>query len=121
MIALYLTDFDRSLDDSLYTQLYEKIRGEILKGNARTGEKLPSLRSLAQQTGLSVTTVGQAYEQLATEGYILSRPQSGYYVAQLPEGAFDPPAARQEFVSYTALTFQTSPIRLLLTTTWKLL
>ena len=81
MIALYTTDFKRSSGASLYTQLYEKIRGEILKGNARTGERLPSLRGLAQQTGLSVTTVGQAYEQLATEGYILSRPQSGYYVA----------------------------------------
>ncbi len=102
MITLYSTDFDRRSGTSLYTQLYEKIRGEILSGNAQRGERLPSLRSLAQQTGLSVTTAGQAYEQLATEGYIYSRPQSGYYVAELPQAAFDPPREEREFVKYTA-------------------
>ena len=71
----------------LYIQLYRHIKTEILKGNLSVGERLPSLRNLASESGLSVTTTGQAYEQLLTEGYIISKPQSGYYVAEIPTTA----------------------------------
>lgn len=74
-------------DTSLYIQLYRHIKGEILSGNLRIDEKLPSLRKLAQESDISVTTVSQAYNQLLTEGYIASRPQSGYYVAEIPTTA----------------------------------
>ena len=74
-------------DASIYIQLYRHIKSEILGGNIQVGEKLPSLRKLAQESDISVTTVGQAYEQLLTEGYIISRPQSGYYVAEIPTAA----------------------------------
>ena len=70
-----------SSDAPLYIQLYRHIRSEILTGGLSAGEKLPSLRSLAAETGVSVTTAEQAYSQLLTEGYLVSRPQSGYYVA----------------------------------------
>ncbi len=102
MISLYSTDFDRSLKAPLYTQLYEKIRSGILGGSLQRGERLPSLRALAQQSGLSVTSAQLAYDQLQTEGYIYSRPQSGYYVAELPQAAFDPQKTEREFVQYTA-------------------
>ncbi len=71
----------------LYIQLYRHIKNEILEGNLAIGEKLPSLRQIATDTGLSITTTGQAYEQLLTEGYITSKPQSGYYVAEIPTTA----------------------------------
>ena len=74
-------------DASLYIQLYRHIKGEILSGNLHIDEKLPSLRKLAQESDISVTTVSQAYNQLLTEGYIASRPQSGYYVAEIPTTA----------------------------------
>ena len=74
-------------DASIYIQLYRHIKSEILGGTLQVGEKLPSLRKLAQESDISVTTVGQAYEQLLTEGYIISRPQSGYYVAEIPTAA----------------------------------
>ncbi len=67
---------------SLYVQLYEYLRQEISNGRIETGERLPSLRSMASAVGMSVTTVKQAYEQLMAEGYLVSRPQSGYYAAQ---------------------------------------
>ena len=67
---------------SLYVQLYEYLRQEISNGRIETGERLPSLRSMASASGMSVTTVKQAYEQLMAEGYLISRPQSGYYAAQ---------------------------------------
>lgn len=74
-----------SLDTPLYLQLYGYIRNAILAGNIQPGEKLPSLRRAAKDLRLSVTTVEQAYSQLAVEGYISSRPQSGYYASSIPQ------------------------------------
>lgn len=66
---------------SQYLQLYDYIRSAILNGEIQRGEALPSLRALAQELGISITTVQQAYNQLSVEGYIYSKPQSGYYVS----------------------------------------
>ena len=63
-----------------YLQVYDYIKKAILSGEITEGEKLPSLRSLAKSTTLSVTTIEQCYNQLLVEGYIYSRAQSGYYV-----------------------------------------
>ena len=70
----------------LYLQLYRHIRSAILAGEIRAGERLPSLRSLSKSLKLSITTVEQAYNQLAVEGYIQSRPQSGYYTCDIAAG-----------------------------------
>lgn len=68
----------------LYIQLYEYIRSEIITGNMEEGAKLPALRRLAKDLNLSITTVEFAYNQLSVEGYIESKPQSGFYVAKIP-------------------------------------
>ena len=67
----------------LYIQLYRYIREAILHGEIKPGEKLPSLRRTARDLHLSTTTVQQAYAQLTVEGYIDSRPQSGYYACHI--------------------------------------
>lgn len=72
---------DRNSSDSLYTQLYKYLRGEILAGRMDAGERLPSLRSMAKMLGLSITSVKTAYDQLLVEGYLISKPHSGFYVA----------------------------------------
>jgi len=77
-----LTDRDRT---PLYLQLFTYIRDAILQKNILPGEKLPSLRSLAKTLNLSVTTVELAYSQLLVEGYISSKPQSGYYINAIPK------------------------------------
>ena len=74
-------EFDRNSSKSLYAQLYEYLRDEILTGNIKAGERLPSLRSMADMLNISITTVRIAYDQLLVEGYIVSRPQSGFYAA----------------------------------------
>ena len=79
MISL---EFDYNSAKSLYVQLYEYLKEEITEGRIETGERLPSLRNLADTLGVSVTTVKTAYEQLIVEGYMISKPQSGYYAAQ---------------------------------------
>lgn len=75
--------FDDTRQKPYYLQLYSYIKEAILSGEMKEGEKLPSLRSLAVSTGLSITTVEQSYNQLLVEGYIYSKPQSGYYVSRV--------------------------------------
>lgn len=64
----------------LYQQLYNSISGAIESGNLPQGTKLPSIRKLSEDLHLSRTTVESAYQQLCVEGFIVSRPQSGYFV-----------------------------------------
>jgi GntR family transcriptional regulator/MocR family aminotransferase len=70
----------------LYHQLYQYIKNSVLDGSVKPEEKLPSLRRLSKDLGLSLTTVELAYNQLLVEGYIYSRPQSGYFVNQISAG-----------------------------------
>ena len=67
----------------LYLQLYDAVKQQILSGEMKSGEKLPSLRALSRDLGLSITTAELAYNQLLVEGYITSRPKSGYYIAEI--------------------------------------
>ena len=74
---------DESRKKPYYMQLYDYLRNAVLSGEIGENERLPSLRSLAGSTGLSITTVEKAYNQLLVEGYITSRAQSGYYAAHI--------------------------------------
>ncbi|MDE7031200.1 MAG: PLP-dependent aminotransferase family protein [Lachnospiraceae bacterium] len=63
-----------------YQQVYDYYRDLIVTGRLMPGTKMPSIRRCAAQLGLSRTTIETAYLCLAADGYIISRPQSGYYV-----------------------------------------
>lgn len=82
-IAIVFKREEKRKAQPLYLQLYEYIRGEIIKGNMRAGEKLPSLRKISKDLGISITTSELAYSQLLVEGYVITKPQSGYYVAEI--------------------------------------
>ena len=64
----------------LYEALYRCIRGDILSGALKAGEKLPSKRALAENLEISKITVETAYSQLLSEGYIRSEEKVGYFV-----------------------------------------
>lgn len=64
-----------------YQQLKDDIQQQIEAGIWPPGTKLPSLREQVTQRGVSLMTVMHAYEVLESQGWIVSRPQSGYYVA----------------------------------------
>ena len=66
---------------SLYEQLYEGIRRDILSGTLPAHQRLPSKRALAQHLEVSIITVQNAYEQLAAEGYIYSVAGKGSFAA----------------------------------------
>lgn len=69
----------------LYQQLYKSFADEISSGRLKPGEKLPSKRQLGSHLQISVNTVDGAYQMLAEEGYIESRPRSGFIVARMPQ------------------------------------
>ena len=72
--------------DAMYIHLYKCLKKDILEGNLKAGEKLPSKRSFAKNLGVSVITVENAYAQLVAEGYLYSKAKQGYYVVQLQMG-----------------------------------
>ena len=67
----------------LYSQLYSAVRSSIEKGEIAAGERLPSKRELASHLKISVVTVESAYSQLCAEGYIHSKPGSGFYAEKI--------------------------------------
>ena len=67
----------------LYEQLYRALKEDILTGVIAGGEKLPSKRTLAEHLNVSRITVENAYSQLLAEGYLVSRPRSGYFAETL--------------------------------------
>src|SRR5437868_891048 len=80
----------------LYLEVAHQIQGQIRKGALRVGDRVPSIRGLRRQQGVSVSTVLQAYFWLENQGWIEPRPQSGFYVrvpfSQLvPEPEFQAP------------------------------
>ena len=72
---------DKTAGKPAYLQLYWQLRQDIIDGSLPSGAKLPSKRTLAAELGISVITVEHALALLADEGYICSRPKSGYYVS----------------------------------------
>ena len=81
----------------IYQQICEYLKAEIQRGRLRAGEKLPSARGLAQNLGISRSTVDLAYDQLVSEGYIEAVPCKGYYICDI-DGMYFPkkPVRREE-------------------------
>jgi GntR family transcriptional regulator/MocR family aminotransferase len=80
-----------------YQWLYEALRSEILGGRLRPGARLPATRDLAQQYGLSRGTIVNAFDQLASEGYVEGSMGSGTYVSKvLPDGLLHVASGRAE-------------------------
>lgn len=100
----FLPQLERESSTPLYIQLYSFLKEEITSGNLKSGDKLPSLRKLSKELGISITTSEWAYNQLLVEGYVTSKPQSGYYVATVilsQESSRDDDINNFNFSSYT--------------------
>lgn len=74
---------ENTSDGFLYEQLYWEMKKQIIDGDMVPLEKCPSIRKLATDLNISVTTVMQTYNQLLAEGYIKNKPGSGYYVERI--------------------------------------
>lgn len=67
-------------DDHLYMQVANGLEKMIAEEVLLIGDKLPSVRILSEENGISMGTAFQAYYHLEAKGLIESRPKSGYYV-----------------------------------------
>jgi DNA-binding transcriptional MocR family regulator len=67
-------------DDHLYMQVADGLEKMINEDVLKIGDKLPSVRVLSDEYGISMGTAFQAYYHLEGKGLIESRPKSGYYV-----------------------------------------
>src|SRR3982751_5692731 len=64
----------------LYEHLADELGQAIDRGSLRAGDRLPSVRRLAQERSVSVATVLEAYLRLENSGLIEVRPKSGHFV-----------------------------------------
>lgn len=73
------------ISNSSSTPIYEQIKNaiinQIMDGELKEDEALPSIRALAQDIKISVMTIKKAYDELESEGYIVSRQGKGTFVA----------------------------------------
>lgn len=66
--------------ERLFEALSDDLRGLIREGVFAPGHRLPSVRTLARERGVSIATVLKACRDLEDEGYLRARPQAGFYV-----------------------------------------
>lgn len=76
------------LDFSGDTPIYQQIRNQIVVGIAsgelKAGDRLPTIRALADESGVNMMTVNKAYAILKQEGYITADRRGGTSVASVP-------------------------------------
>ena len=77
---------------ALYQQIALDLARQIDTGVFDAGEKMPGIRALKSQLQISSSTAVAVYRQLEEEGYIASRPRSGFYVCAQESAAFEAPA-----------------------------
>lgn len=97
--------FDFSSPVPIYMQIRNQVVVGIAEEKLKPGEKLPTIRALAEESGINMMTVSKAYQLLKQEGYIITDRRSGAVVA--PRGKA---VVRQE--SLDALRLNISELRL---------
>lgn len=81
-----------------YERLALKVKDQVLSGIWVVGDKLPSVREMAQQERLNPNTVAKAYRQLESDGVIEVRPGKGTFIKN------SPPSAPQQTVLWQQLS-----------------
>ena len=99
----------------LYVELADSLQQLVEQGTLRPGHRVPSVRRMALQRDVSISTVLQAYTVLENRGFLEARPQSGYYVRprlslEAPEPRMARPMAKPSYVGVSDLTAEFSHI-----------
>lgn len=63
-------------------QVIDQVKYQVVSGTLAPGERIPSVRGLAQQLKLNPTTVARIYRQLEAEGIIYTQAGSGTFIAK---------------------------------------
>ena len=72
---------DNKSGEPIYNQIYSQIRSQIISGEMKENELLPSIRGLAKDLRISFLTTKHAYDELEKEGFIYTVQGKGCYVA----------------------------------------
>ena len=73
---------DRKSSKPIYLQIRDRISRLIKSGALQTGERLPSIRSLAEKLQVNKLTILEAYSILEADGVVFARQGSGYFINQ---------------------------------------
>lgn len=79
----------------IYEQITSQIKAQIMDGKLRTGDPIPSMRSLAKSLHVSVITVQRAYEELQRDGFIETIVGRGSFVAAQNQSFYQEEQQRQ--------------------------
>ena len=69
--------------DPLYKQVTDQIKDAVARGILCAGMRLPSIREMSKELGISPITIKRAYHDLEGEGYIITRSGLGSFVAEV--------------------------------------
>lgn len=72
---------DNKSGTPIYDQIYSQIKAQIISGELKENEMLPSIRGLAKDLRISFITTKRAYDELEKEGFLYTIPAKGCYVA----------------------------------------
>lgn len=73
---------DNKSGTPIYDQIYSQIKNQIIGGELKENDPLPSIRGLAKDLRISFITTKRAYEELEKDGFIYTVQAKGSYVAQ---------------------------------------
>ena len=74
-------------NESLYEQVENQIKKQILGGQLVAGDIMPSVRVLAKELQIGIITAKRAYDDLVAGGFLVSKAGKGYYVAEIDSSA----------------------------------
>ncbi|QKJ85017.1 GntR family transcriptional regulator [Paramixta manurensis] len=98
---------DRESQGSRYRQIAEQIKQAIHAGTLLPDTRLPSVRTLAAQYRVSLTTALKTLRTLEDEHYAVAKPKSGFFVAPLQRPQRDLPAVVEQPKAIAPLDEQT--------------
>ena len=93
----------------VYLQIYKQIRQDIIDGIYPYLSKLPSMRLLCDELGVSTVTIEHAYALLCDEGYVEARERSGFVVIFRESDGFAAPAETHTKHSIVPQSYHTYP------------
>ena len=71
---------DTKSGEPIYNQIYSQIKSQIISGELKENDMLPSIRGLAKDLRISVITTKRAYDELEKDGFIYTLPAKGCFV-----------------------------------------
>ncbi|WP_350348115.1 GntR family transcriptional regulator [Agromyces sp. G08B096] len=74
-------------DQPPFEQLRAQVVEAVAEGGLTPGERLPTVRALAEELGLAANTVARAYRELEQDGVVETRGRSGTFVAAQGDAA----------------------------------